>query len=54
MAGKQIINVVQFWKASKIVSPYEGVEGVETDEQLVGVDLAERQAARDAAVRARR
>ncbi|ORY21430.1 CDP-alcohol phosphatidyltransferase-domain-containing protein [Naematelia encephala] len=30
-AGKQIINVVQFWKASKI---------------LVGVDLAERQAAR--------
>ncbi|KAK4686166.1 CDP-diacylglycerol--inositol 3-phosphatidyltransferase, partial [Tremellales sp. Uapishka_1] len=34
MAGKQIINVVQFWKASKI---------------LVGVDLAERQAAREAA-----
>ncbi|WVQ77319.1 hypothetical protein IAR50_007003 [Cryptococcus sp. DSM 104548] len=32
-AGKQIINVVQFWKASKI---------------LVGVDLAERQAAREA------
>ncbi|WWC99441.1 hypothetical protein V866_006344 [Kwoniella sp. B9012] len=30
-AGKQIINVVQFWKASKI---------------LVGVDLAERQTAR--------
>ncbi|WVR03674.1 hypothetical protein IAU60_000669 [Kwoniella sp. DSM 27419] len=33
-AAKQIINVVQFWKASKI---------------LVGVDLAERQAAREAA-----
>ncbi|ODN77172.1 hypothetical protein L202_05697 [Cryptococcus amylolentus CBS 6039] len=32
-AGKQIINGVQFWKASKI---------------LVGVDLAERQAAREA------
>lgn len=32
-AGKQIINVVQFWKASKI---------------LVGIDLAERQAAREA------
>ncbi|KAE8540604.1 hypothetical protein D1P53_002967 [Cryptococcus gattii VGV] len=31
-AGKQIINVVQFWKASKI---------------LVGVDLAERRAARE-------
>ncbi|RSH94850.1 CDP-diacylglycerol-inositol 3-phosphatidyltransferase [Saitozyma podzolica] len=35
-AIKQIINVVQFWKASKI---------------LVGVDLAERQAAREAAAR---
>ncbi|EIW66515.1 CDP-diacylglycerol-inositol 3-phosphatidyltransferase [Tremella mesenterica] len=34
MIGKQIINCVQFWKASKI---------------LVGVDLAERQAAREAA-----
>lgn len=39
MAGKQIINVVQFWKASKI---------------LVGVDLAERQAAREAAAKAKR
>nr|XP_019048976.1 CDP-diacylglycerol-inositol 3-phosphatidyltransferase [Kwoniella bestiolae CBS 10118]OCF27906.1 CDP-diacylglycerol-inositol 3-phosphatidyltransferase [Kwoniella bestiolae CBS 10118] len=37
-AGKQIINVVQFWKASKI---------------LVGVDLAERQTARrEAALKA--
>ncbi|WVO14671.1 hypothetical protein L204_102308 [Cryptococcus depauperatus] len=35
-AGKQIINVVQFWKASKI---------------LVGVDLAERRAAREAKVK---
>ncbi|WWD16357.1 hypothetical protein CI109_100783 [Kwoniella shandongensis] len=34
-AAKQVINVVQFWKASKI---------------LVGVDLAERQAAREAAL----
>lgn len=33
-AGKQMINVVQFWKASKI---------------LVGIDLADRQAARNAA-----
>jgi len=39
MLGKQIINVVQFWKASKI---------------LVGVDLAERQATREpAAVKTR-
>ncbi|ORX35322.1 CDP-alcohol phosphatidyltransferase-domain-containing protein [Kockovaella imperatae] len=38
-ALKQVINVVQFWKASKI---------------LVGVDLAERQAAREAAARAAR
>jgi len=35
MFGKQCINVVQFWKASKI---------------LVGVDLAERQAVRDARI----
>ncbi|OCF36219.1 CDP-diacylglycerol-inositol 3-phosphatidyltransferase [Kwoniella heveanensis BCC8398] len=33
-AGKQIINIVQFWKASKI---------------LVGIDLAERQVARETA-----
>ncbi|TXT05328.1 uncharacterized protein COLE_06648 [Cutaneotrichosporon oleaginosum] len=37
MFGKQIINCVQFWKASKI---------------LVGIDLIERQQARTAALRA--
>ncbi|KAI9632844.1 CDP-alcohol phosphatidyltransferase-domain-containing protein [Dioszegia hungarica] len=37
-AGKQVINVVQFWKASKI---------------LVGVDIAERQAKREQDAKAR-
>jgi CDP-diacylglycerol--inositol 3-phosphatidyltransferase len=45
--GKQIINVVQFWKASKIVS-YRQRTLMQADAKLVGVDLAERQAAREA------
>ena len=71
-AGKQMINVVQFWKASKIVSLNhhaaessftqqafaicsgaqlcEGMRSIGLDliSQLVGIDLAERQAAREA------
>lgn len=43
--GKQIISAVQFWKASKIVSRSRPLP---TDMQLCGIDLYERQRAREA------
>lgn len=54
--GKNIINCVQFWKASKIVSMPSASNRVACSltgssplhQQLVGVDLAEREAARQA------
>jgi CDP-diacylglycerol--inositol 3-phosphatidyltransferase len=53
MAGKQLISIIQFWKASKVVRIF-----CPSDDsllpQLVGVDLAERQAAREAKAAAER